>query len=437
MAQSPSQAEIDRFARQNLRRNFVALAGLFGMFQAGLSFASFTTVLPALAGRLGASNALIGLIPAIHMVGWSLPGVLVANHVEGLNRKLPYVTRYTVFERLPLALGAVAILLLATDNPGLALVLLILSLASMSLVGGVVLPGWFGIITKIVPVNIRGRFFAWSNTIGAGLGLLASAGVGFLINGLPYPINYAACLAIGAACLWVGFAFLFRIREPELRIDHVSASLGEYLGRLPKILRRDNELSRFLTARWVASLGTMGVGFYAVYALSDLRLAEWQVGAFNFALLATQMASSVAFGTLADRFGHKIVVTAGTGSMALASLAAVLSSEAWWLIYLAFVAVGASYATIGVSAFSILLEYAPAGQQPTYTSLAGLLLAPPTFAAPIIGGLIADAVGYTAMFWMSVVISLLAVFLFVFLVRDPRDLPAEPPFGPGDGLVIE
>ena len=422
MAQSPTQADIDRFARQNLRRNFVALAGLFGMFQAGLSFASFTTVLPALAGRLGASNALIGLIPAIHMVGWSLPGVLVANHVEGLNRKLPYVIRFTVFERLPLALAAVAVLLLATNNPSLALVLLVLSLASMSLVGGVVLPGWFGIITKIVPLNIRGRFFAWSNTIGAGLGLLASAGVGFLINGLSYPMNYAACLAIGSACLWIGFAFLFRIREPELRTGQASATLGGYLGRLPTILRRDVKLSRFLMARWVASFGTMGVGFFAVYALSDLRLAEWQVGAFNFALLATQMASSVAFGTLADRFGHKIVVTAGTGFMALASLAAVMSLEAWWLIYLAFVAVGASYATIGVSAFSILLEYAPAGQQPTYTSLAGLLLAPPTFAAPIIGGLIADAVGYSAMFWVSIVVSLVAVLIFIIHVRDPRSI---------------
>ena len=437
MAQSPSQTELDRFARQNLRRNFAALAGVFGMFQAGLSFASFTTVLPALAVRLGASNAAIGLIPAIQMVGWSLPGILVANYVEGLNRKLPHVIRYAVFERLPLALLAIVVFLFAASNPIATLIFLFLSLAMMALVGGIVLPAWFGVITKIVPVNIRGRFFAWTNTIGAGLGLLASAAVGFLINSFPYPLSYVSCLAFASACLWIGFVFLFRVREPELRTDRVSTSLREYIARLPTILRGDVDLSRFLVARLVASLGTMGVGFYAVYALNDLKLAEWQMGAFNFILLATQMVSSVVFGTLADRFGHKIVITVGTGSLGIASLAAVLSSEVWWLIYLAFVAVGATYATMGVSVFNILLEYAPSGQQPTYTALAGLLLSPTTFAAPIIGGLLADAVGYQAMFWLSTAISLVAVFLFIFYVRDPRDLRAEPPFCPGDEPAIE
>ena len=401
MAQSPSQTELDRFARQNLRRNFAALAGVFGMFQAGLSFASFTTVLPALAVRLGASNAAIGLIPAIQMVGWSLPGILVANYVEGLNRKLPHVIRYTVFERLPLALMAIVVFLFAASNPIATLIFLFLSLAMMSLVGGIVLPAWFGIITKIVPVNIRGRFFAWTNTIGAGLGLLASAAVGFLINSFSYPLSYVSCLAFASACLWIGFVFLFRVREPELRTDRVSASLREYIARLPTILRGDVDLSRFLVARLVASLGTMAVGFYAVYALNDLKLAEWQMGAFNFIL----------FG---DSNGIKRCIWNASGPLwpqdshhgrhwkpgdrkpcrrpIVRDLVVDISClcRCW-----------RDLRDMGVSVFNILLEYAPSGQQPTYTALAGLLLAPTTFAAPIIGGLIADAVGYQVMFWLS------------------------------------
>ena len=224
--------------------------------------------------------------------------------------------------------------------------------------------------------------------------------------------------------------FLFRVREPELRTDRVSTSLREYIARLPTILRGDVDLSRFLVARLVASLGTMGVGFYAVYALNDLKLAEWQMGAFNFILLATQMVSSVVFGNasgpLWPQDSHhgrhwKPGDRKPCRSPIVRGLVVDISClcRCWRDLR--------DYGSVRVQHF---VGIRPSGQQPTYTALAGLLLSPTTFAAPIIGGLLADAAGYQAMFWLSTAISLIAVFLFIFYVRDPRDLRAEPPFCP-------
>ena len=48
----------------------------------------------------------------------------------------------------------------------------------MWLIGGLLLPAWLSMMAQIIPIRIRGRFFAWSGVLGASLGLGASAGGG-------------------------------------------------------------------------------------------------------------------------------------------------------------------------------------------------------------------------------------------------------------------
>ena len=89
--------------------NVVALAVDFGLFLVGLSFASVATILPAFARHLDAPNVVIGAIPAVMTAGWWLPSLFAAGHTQALARKLPFVLRYTVWERVPfLVLAAVA-----------------------------------------------------------------------------------------------------------------------------------------------------------------------------------------------------------------------------------------------------------------------------------------------------------------------------------------
>ena len=91
----------EAFARRHVRYNVVALSIDFGLFLVGLSFASPSTILPAFAAHLGASNLVIGAIPALMTLGWNLPSLFAAGYTESLARKLPFVLRYTIWERLP------------------------------------------------------------------------------------------------------------------------------------------------------------------------------------------------------------------------------------------------------------------------------------------------------------------------------------------------
>src|SRR5262245_66219781 len=95
---------------RDLRHNVAALGIDFALYLVGLAFASQSTILPAFAEHLGAPNLVIGAIPAVMTLGWYLPSLFAAGHTESLPKKLPFVVRLTLWERVPfrvLALGEV------------------------------------------------------------------------------------------------------------------------------------------------------------------------------------------------------------------------------------------------------------------------------------------------------------------------------------------
>ena len=71
----------DRYVYRHLRWNLIVRTADLGLWQGGQSLASIVTVIPAFAARLGASNTVIGLIPAIQMPCMSLPGIFLANYI--------------------------------------------------------------------------------------------------------------------------------------------------------------------------------------------------------------------------------------------------------------------------------------------------------------------------------------------------------------------
>src|SRR5207249_3481360 len=158
-----------------------------------LSLVSPSTVLPAFAERLGASNLVIGMIPAISTVGFLLPGIFVAHLTERLALKLPFYMKLTLGERLPNFLIALVALGFAASAPGVALVLFLILMTGQSVMSGVIVPAWSDLLAKLIPVAQRGRLFAYSNAIGAVLGLSGAALVGFFLGAFPFPLNFSLC----------------------------------------------------------------------------------------------------------------------------------------------------------------------------------------------------------------------------------------------------
>src|ERR671925_355017 len=98
---------------RTLRWNLLALGADYGLFMVALAFMSSTTVRPGSAPSRGAPGAVIGAPPAVMTLGWFLPQLFAAAHTERLPRKLPFILRWTAWERVPVAVLALVALFVA------------------------------------------------------------------------------------------------------------------------------------------------------------------------------------------------------------------------------------------------------------------------------------------------------------------------------------
>ena len=404
----------------NLRHNVAALGADYALFVVGLAFASQSTILPAFAEYLGAPNVVIGAIPAVMTLGWFLPSLFAAGHTETLERKLPFLVRYTIWERVPFIVLALAAFFLADRAPALTLGLMLLMLLVVTGVGGALMPAWMDLIGRVVPVTLRGRFFGFANLGASACGLAASIVTASILAAIPAPASYGLCFVCTSVCLALSFVALVVVREPASTSSAPAVPIREYLARIPALLARDPNLSWYLASRAFGVVGSIGGGFYTVYALRAWDAPAAQAGVFTTLLFLGQMVGNTALGWLADRHGHRLVIMLGLSATLAGNLIA-LAAPTLGAFGAVFVMMGIQMAALNVSNLNVMLEFAPEpSEQPTYVGLGTTLVAPIAFGAPLAAGLLADALGFLAVFAVAAVAVAVALALLIARVRDPR-----------------
>jgi MFS family permease len=404
----------------DVRHNALALGADFSLFLVGLSFASQSTILPAFAETLGASNVMIGAIPALMTVGWFLPSLFVAGHTETLRYRLPFVLRWTVWERVPFVAMALLAFYVAEPAPALARILLLALLLLTTTVGGILMPAWMDIVGRTIPTHLRGRFFGITSLVGSVGGMLGSLFTAWVLGAVAAPASYGWCFAMAALCMVLSYAALTLTREPPVAAPAPAVPLGTYLRRIPALLGRDRNFRRFLVARAFVGGVNTAPAFYTVYALRALGAEPWQVGAFTSVLLSGQIVGNLVLGWVADRFGHRVVIAVGAAAVVLASATA-LGAASMEVYAVVFGLTGVFQAATSVSNLSVLLEFAPTeAERPTYVGLGTSAIGPVVFVAPLLGGLIADGTGFAAVFALGGILGAIGLGLLLWRVRDPR-----------------
>jgi len=404
----------------SLRHNVLALGADYGLFMVALTFASQSTILPAFAAWLGAPNVLIGAIPAVMTLGWFLPSLFAAGHTETLTHKLPFLMKWTVWERVPFLVMALLAFFSAERWPGLTLGLVLVMLLVITGVGGFLMPAWMDLIARALPTTIRGRFFALSNFVAGLVGFGASLVIAEVLARVPAPASYGICFLGATLCVGLSYVALAVVREQVAETAAAPVPLRDYLGRMPGLLRRDRNLTWFLAARAFGLTGAMASGFYTVYALRAWDAPASQAGVFTALMLLGQSIGTLTLGWVGDHAGHRLVLLTGMTAAAGATTVALLAPSlgAFGLVFVLF---GLQVAAVNVSALNVLLEFSPTAEaRPTYIGLGTTAMAPMAFAAPLVGGLLADAVGFRAMFLVSLAFAVAGLVMLATLVRDPR-----------------
>ena len=415
---SAGEAETAAEVEHNYRWN-VAMNLLDGsIFWFGLSFIAPSTILPLFVSKLTDSTLAVGLVAVISSGAWYLPQMFAAHWIERLPRMMPVISRAGFFlERLPVWLLVVAALM-AGSWPAAALAFFFAVYVWRGLGSGVVAPAWQDMLARCFPVRRRGRFLGTASFLGAAAAAAGAALSAWLLERLPFSLNFAAIFGVAAVATTVSWFFLSQTREPAQPPSRRPAERERLLARLPRVLRSDPNFRRFLTARWLLALGGMGSGFLTVAAIDRWQVPDATVGVFTAALWLGQALGYMCFGLLTDRFGNKLSLELGAAALAAAFLLAWLAPAAEWY-YAVFALVGINLSALLSSGLLVTMEFSAPEQRPTYVGIANSSVGLVNMAAPLVGAWLAT-IGYGPLFAASAVASLVGLGALHWAVREPR-----------------
>ncbi len=412
--------------QKNVRFNFIAGVTDGGFFGFGMGFASYVVVIPLFVSTLTDSSVLIGLIAAMHMIGWQLPQLLTANRVARLRRYKPMVLLMTLNERVPFFILAIIAFSLPHLDRQLALALTFIFVTWQAMGGGLTGTAWQSMIAKIMPSERRGTFYgvqsAAANLMMSGSAVLA----GVLLAAVPSPYNFALCFALAGLCMIVSFGALASTREPESpAVNETRRSTREFWHDLRGIVSRDGNFRLFIGARALAQIASLGSAFFTIYAVRSFAMTTETAGVMAGILALAQTAANPIFGWLGDRYSHRLIFAFGVLTLTVSATVALLAPSVEWF-YLVFGLAGFGGAALWVTVMALTAEFGTLQERPAYIGLTNTLIAPVTLAAPLVGGWLADAVSYQAMFGLTAVCGLIAAALVIFVMREPRTQYAEP-----------
>lgn len=404
------------------RWNFAVNSADVAFVTLGLSLVSRETILPILISRLTDSQIAIGLVPMVYTLFLLLPQLFVANYVERMLFKKPLLMFLGALgERLPYLLIGLTVFVLGASQPILAYILLIVFIAISALSNGICTPAWLDMIAKVVPVTKRGSFFGVGRATGALLSVGGATLIALILRKVSFPRDYGSLFIIAWVFMMLSWIGLSLTKEDPGRSAKPVLRIVDYLRGMPHILRRNHHFRRFLIAESLIHLGAMANAFFIVAASRSFVLEPGWIGVYTAVMVSSQIAAYFFWGVLGDGFGHKASIVGGAVALIASNVLALVAPSP--LSYSAvFVGLGVFLSSDIVCRMSLVVEFCPPEDRPTYVGLSNTLLAPSISIAPIIGGIVSQRFGFPPLFLFAATLGASGALLMSILVRDPRKL---------------
>ncbi len=409
----------DHLKNSTVKRNFYLNVFDGAIFAFAMSFVSLQTVFPVLVKKISGSDFAIGLIPVIYTAGFNFPQIFVANYVRKKSFKKSFFLKTAFGQRLPWFFISLVLFLFVEDlNRDVALILILSGLGFAAVAGSINLPGWFDLISKLTPVELRGRLFAYRSIIGSILGVAGGATVVIILKSVDYPENFGILFMLTFIIMMISYVFLLFIKEDEPNPPPEIFNYSKFFQRLTIIIKSEKNFRNFIISDALMMLANMSHAFFAVYAIEKYSLPESYAGNFTIVMMASMIIGSLFFGYAADRFGHKNNLVYASAFTGFACLTAIISPSSI-LYYFVFVCSALNITVLMVSRLTIVAEICYEDDRPTYIALMNLVTAPFVLSG-LFGGLIVKLYGFNVLFSLAAIFSLAAFVWLIFNVKEPR-----------------
>jgi len=413
------QSIVEQQIRKDLRYNVTVNMADAVFFGAALGFGSFGTIIPLFVSQLTTSATLIGLVPAIHAVGWQLPQLFTANHVTRLRRYKPFVLLMTINERIPFIGFALVAWFMYALGPQKALILTFLLLIWQGFGGGFTANAWQSFIAKIIPSELRGTFFGGQAAAANIFISICAVGAGFLLEKYYTPLNFTLTFLIAFFLLCISWGALALAREPMDTEKVIPEKLPPVWQGAGEILKRDSNFSWFLAARLLSMFATVGFTFYIIYCLRYFNMSAITAGFLTATLTISQTIANAGMGWMGDRWGHRTMLILGSIAVSMSAGLAWIAPTLNWF-YLVFILAGIANVAIWTIGMAMTVEFGTEAERPVYIGLANTLVAPVTILSPLLGGWIVDTMGFQTTFAISVLGGLITAGVLWIFVKEPR-----------------
>jgi MFS family permease len=416
----PDSESIHPEIKMNFKRNFFAnlLDAAFWFF--GDSFAASLTIMPVFLSTLTDSPILIGLIPALEAIGWFLPQLFLAKHLEGINQRLPIVRKLGIFDRLPFLLLAIGAFLIPGLNKKAALILILIIYTIKVFLSGLVALPWQELIATVIPVSRRGRYWGTSLIVGRLMGLVGAFITGLMLVKIVYPNNYGYMFLIGFIAVSISFLFLTLNVEPTIERQSSLVDPGIW-NRIKKTLGKDKNFGIYLINRGFVFMASMGMAFITVYGIQEFNLPISQSATFTAVMFASEIVGYGIWGNLGDKEGYKRVIEF-CNLFSIIGLFSILFLRSAWGLFIVFGILSFAHSGEYISDQNFAMEFGSEKERPTYIGISKTLTGPFFLVAPIVGGSIIQLWGYKSMFLVAMIVSLVAFLIIKFFVKDPRKI---------------
>lgn len=416
---SPSQLE------RVYRRNFVYFFADNTLFTIAMGILGSTTVIPDFIRRLTDSEILIGLAGSLFTIGFTLPQLIIARYIIRHARKKWWFVGPNIPVRFVLLIFAAITVALGRDRPELVLLAFFLCYGIAAFGDGLVGVPWSDMVGTSLDSRWRARMFGLTTAFTGVIMLLITPLIGIVLGetGPGFPNNYA--ILFGAAGLLLVLSIPLGIFIHELpggkAVDKLPA-LNEFLPDLGRLLRDDLPFRSYIVTRMFTSLFMMASPFYIGYATVQLGVSSEVVVPILLAMLTIgSVGGALAYTWLGAR--HNLLsIQIALGGAALLPICALLGESVGPIpLYVGFLVSGMSTANLLSAYQNWIVSYANPDQRPIYVGLSNTLTALISLIAPVIGGIIAQSVGYEALFGVALAMTLAALYVTLRYMKNPRE----------------
>jgi MFS family permease len=420
---------LDAQTIRTLRLLIGSVAGgvVWGNITTGVAFSGYLKL-------LGASDFLYGLVMALPPLANAFQ--LLASYVlERTCKRKQMILTFGLMQRLIWIPFALIPYIFPPSVGALRIWGAVVMVMVSSMSGPFINVSFYSICSDVIPIRIRGRYFATRSRISTLVGMVFGVLIGFLLDSMPGFPGYTVVFIIAGIAGSLDVLTYAFMQLPPMSAPPVRHNLFQMI----RPVFSDKAYMRMVLSMtaWMFSV-QISAPYFNVYMLENMRLSNFQI------TIAGQVVSNLFLVLVVSRWGAALDNYGSRPVLTLAGFLTSFSPIIWtaigpgmlWAVILANVLSGATYCAVDLSAQNLFMSQARDDNRSMYiavyfffTQLTGLAL------GSTVGGWLLDNVlyrvetyrwtllgspvsRYNVLFFLSGALRLLTVTLLIPRIRE-------------------